>query len=118
MVSSESPLNNTVGGQRWRAMRRPRSPGPPFGLQIPDTPAAFLESCRGYSLFALAGGGRQLVCRYIADTRLSAGSPKIQVMPDFIGERGGTRTLDPMIKSPDAATSHNFTACHYFSSFQ
>jgi hypothetical protein len=24
---------------------------------------------------------------------------KIQVVPDFIGERGGTRTLDPMIKS-------------------
>jgi hypothetical protein len=23
----------------------------------------------------------------------------MQVMPDFIGERGGTRTLDPMIKS-------------------
>ena len=24
---------------------------------------------------------------------------EIQEMPDFIGERGGTRTLDPMIKS-------------------
>ena len=24
---------------------------------------------------------------------------QIQVMPDLIGERGGTRTLDPMIKS-------------------
>src|ERR1700687_5262673 len=24
---------------------------------------------------------------------------KVQEMPDFIGERGGTRTLDPMIKS-------------------
>jgi hypothetical protein len=28
---------------------------------------------------------------------------RIQVMPDFIGERGGTRTLDPMIKSHDHA---------------
>ena len=31
--------------------------------------------------------------------RPSAKNSKIQVMPDFVGERGGTRTLDPMIKS-------------------
>jgi hypothetical protein len=28
---------------------------------------------------------------------------EIQVVPDFIGERGGTRTLDPMIKSHETA---------------
>jgi hypothetical protein len=34
-----------------------------------------------------------------ADTGICDGYSKIQVVPDFIGERGGTRTLDPMIKS-------------------
>jgi hypothetical protein len=29
----------------------------------------------------------------------SAKSAEIQVIPDFVGERGGTRTLDPMIES-------------------
>jgi hypothetical protein len=41
----------------------------------------------------------QLICRHNADTGLFAKTSKIQIMPDFHGERGGTRTLDPMIKS-------------------
>jgi hypothetical protein len=35
--------------------------------------------------------------RFPTDMRWEA---KIQVMPDFIGERGATRILDPMIKGP------------------
>ncbi len=42
---------------------------------------------------------RQSVCRHSADTGYLAQGPKIQVVPDFLGERGGTRTRDPMIKS-------------------
>jgi hypothetical protein len=44
-------------------------------------------------------GGRQLICQHSAHTGHSAETFEIQIMPDFIGERGGTRTLDPMIKS-------------------
>ena len=42
---------------------------------------------------------RQSICQHNADTGVLPKTVKIQVMPDFIGERGGTRTLDPMIKS-------------------
>jgi hypothetical protein len=34
-----------------------------------------------------------------ADTGGWRGEAKIEETPGFIGERGGTRTLDPMIKS-------------------
>ncbi len=46
-----------------------------------------------------AVGGRQSICPHSAHIGPFAETSKIQVMPDFIGERGGTRTLDPMIKS-------------------
>ena len=49
------------------------------------------------------GRALQSICRHSADadTAPFARSQKIQVMPghDLFGERGGTRTLDPMIKS-------------------
>jgi len=40
-------------------------------------------------------------CQHVADTRISAASAESNLTIDLIGERGGTRTLDPMIKSYD-----------------
>jgi hypothetical protein len=52
---------------------------------------------RLFRYFACSGEA-QPVCRHSADTGHSTKSVEIQVVPDFVGERGGTRTLDPMIK--------------------
>jgi hypothetical protein len=36
------------GAVRWHAVRQKGSPGNPFSPQFTDSPAGFLESCRGY----------------------------------------------------------------------
>jgi hypothetical protein len=83
------------GGPGKASADRPAHDSP----QNPDSRAGFLESCRGYRAATLKQGGRQLICPHSAHTSAFAETSKMQVMPDFVGERGGTRTLDPMIKS-------------------
>jgi len=63
-----------------------------------DSHSRGCESASGADRCLTLFGQRSRSNRF-ADTGASAEITKIQVMPEFIGERGGTRTLDPMIKS-------------------
>jgi hypothetical protein len=86
---------------RWRRSSPPNSPaaiGNTSGL--PGVVEGLSNRTdRGTVSVANMAGGPQLICRHSADTSGLLGRAEIQEAPGFIGERGGTRTLDPMIKS-------------------
>ena len=92
----------SVGGRfRYRPGGNPADPQLTSGLPrvVEGDLPAFTQPIMRVWKNSVFRRGRQLFCSYSADTGRFANNLKIQVMPGFIGERGGTRTLDPMIKS-------------------